>query len=87
MRAVWLSTSREIRTDDIVLGFQHVSDAQVFRREFQQRLEQFGLDLRPDKTRLIRFGGFAAADRRRLNEGKPETFDFLGLHSYLWQDQ
>jgi hypothetical protein len=65
--------------DDIVLGFQHVSDAQVFRREFQQRLEHFGLELHPDKTRLSRFGGYAAVDRRRLGEGKPETFDFLGF--------
>jgi len=65
--------------DDIVLGFQHVSDAQVFRRELQQRLEHFGLELHPDKTKLIRFGGYAAADRRRLGEGKPETFDFLGF--------
>jgi hypothetical protein len=51
----------------------------VFRREFQRRHDQFGLELHPDKTRLIRFGGYAAVDRRRLNEGKPERFDFLGF--------
>ncbi len=32
-----------------------------------------------DKTRLIEFGPFAAENRRRRGEGKPETFDFLGF--------
>ena len=40
---------------------------------------QFGLELHPDKTRLIEFGRFAAASRKRRGEGKPETFDFLGF--------
>ncbi len=35
--------------------------------------------LHPDKTRLIRFGRYAAEDRKRLGLGKPETFDFLGF--------
>jgi len=35
--------------------------------------------LHPKKTRLIRFGRHAAEQRRRLGQGKPETFDFLGF--------
>ncbi len=35
--------------------------------------------MHPEKTRLIRFGRFAASDRRKLGLGKPETFDFLGF--------
>ena len=40
---------------------------------------EFGLELHPEKTRLVEFGRFAAADRRRRGERKPETFDFLGF--------
>jgi RNA-directed DNA polymerase len=65
--------------DDLALGFQHESDAVRFRAELQKRLEQFGLELHPDKTRLLRFGSFAERDRRALGQGKPETFDFLGF--------
>jgi len=37
------------------------------------------LELHADKTRLLQFGRFAAADRQREGKGKPETFDFLGF--------
>lgn len=65
--------------DDLVMGFQHVTDAVRFRADLQQRLERFSLELHPDKTRLLRFGPFAATDRRVQGEDKPETFDFLGF--------
>src|SRR5579862_5536551 len=39
--------------DDLVLGFQHRADAERFQSEFQERLVRFGLELHPDKTRLI----------------------------------
>ncbi len=42
-------------------------------------MRKFGLAVHPDKTRLICFGRHAAADRKRLGQGKPETFDFLGF--------
>jgi len=65
--------------DDFVVGFQHEADAARFRADLQQRLERFGLEVHPDKTRLLRFGRHAAANRRERGEGKPETFDFLGF--------
>lgn len=65
--------------DDIVVGFQYESDAKRFRRELCERLGVFELELHPDKTRLIEFGRFAAASRRRRGLGKPETFSFLGF--------
>ncbi|MGC9523796.1 MAG: group II intron reverse transcriptase/maturase [Anaerolineae bacterium] len=68
--------------DDFVLGFQHRSDAQRFQNELIQRLAKFGLELHPEKTRLIEFGRFAAANRKKRGEGKPETFDFLGFTHY-----
>jgi RNA-directed DNA polymerase len=65
--------------DDFIVGFQHQSDAEQFREELAERFRRFNLELHPDKTRLIRFGRFAAEDRQRRGEGKPETFDFLGF--------
>jgi len=65
--------------DDLVAGFQHRADAERFLRDFQERLAKFGLEVQPDKTRLIEFGRFAASDRRKRGEGKPETFTFLGF--------
>ena len=63
--------------DDLVVGFQHRTDAERFLREFRERLAKFGLEVHPDKTRLIEFGRFAARDRKQRGEGKPETFTFL----------
>jgi hypothetical protein len=42
-------------------------------------LQEFALSLHPDKTRLIEFGRFAAANRKQRGLGKPETFNFLGF--------
>src|ERR1700757_5228291 len=55
------------------------TDADRFLENLRKRLAQFGLELHPDKTRRIEFGRFAEENRRRRGEGKPETFDFLGL--------
>ena len=65
--------------DDVVLGFQHRSDAERFRNELTERLRKFRLELHPDKTRLLEFGQFAAETRKRRGQRKPETFDFLGF--------
>jgi len=65
--------------DDIVVGFQSEADAKQFLAELTGRFRKFSLELHPDKTRLIEFGPFAAQNRKRRGEGKPETFDFLGF--------
>jgi hypothetical protein len=65
--------------DDFVVGFQHRRDAERSLQELGGRLEKFGLALHPEKTRLIEFGRFAAANRQKRREGKPETFTFLGF--------
>ncbi len=65
--------------DDIVLGFQNQSDAERFQQELVERMGKFGLELHPEKTRLVEFGPFAAGNRKRRGQGKPETFDFLGF--------
>jgi RNA-directed DNA polymerase len=65
--------------DDVIVGFEHLDDAKQFLRDLRERLARFGLELHPDKTRLIEFGRFAAKNRAARGLGKPETFDFLGF--------
>ena len=65
--------------DDVVVGFEHEDDARRFLDAVRTRLEEFDLTLHPDKTRLIEFGRFAVANRKRRGLGKPETFTFLGF--------
>ena len=65
--------------DDFVVGFRRRSDAERFQKELTTRLQSFGLELHPKKTRLIEFGRFAAGNRKERGQGKPESFDFLGF--------
>lgn len=65
--------------DDFVMGFQHREEAERFVRELRERMRKFGLTLHPEKTRLIEFGRFAAQNRKRRGQGRPESFNFLGF--------
>jgi RNA-directed DNA polymerase len=65
--------------DDFVVGFQDQGDAERFLRDLRKRFEQFGLQLHPDKTRLLEFGRYAAERRAKRGQGRPETFNFLGF--------
>ena len=65
--------------DDFVVGFEHQTDAARFHKELAERFAKFKLKLHPQKTRLIEFGCFAANNRKRRGQGKPETFNFLGF--------
>jgi RNA-directed DNA polymerase len=65
--------------DDFIVGFQHREDAERFLAELRDRFARFGLELHPGKTQLIEFGRFAASNRSRRGQGKPETFEFLGF--------
>jgi len=65
--------------DDFIVGFQRRGEAERFLAALRQRFAKFGLELHPDKTRLIEFGPWAARNRRKRGLGKPETFDFLGF--------
>jgi RNA-directed DNA polymerase len=65
--------------DDYVAGFEHRDDAERFLADLRDRFAKFGLELHPEKTRLIEFGRYAAQNRARRGDRKPETFDFLGL--------
>ncbi|MGH9622245.1 MAG: hypothetical protein ACRD45_21380, partial [Bryobacteraceae bacterium] len=45
----------------------------------KDRFAKFGLELHPEKTRLIEFGRYATERRSKRGDGPPETFDFLGF--------
>jgi group II intron reverse transcriptase/maturase len=65
--------------DDFLAGFQHREDAERFLADLRERFAGFGLDLHPEKTRLIEFGRYAAERRQARGDRKPETFEFLGF--------
>src|SRR3979490_2815744 len=65
--------------DDLIVGFEHETDARRFLDEMRKRLQEFALSLHSEKTRLIEFGRFAVENRKRRGLGKPETFTFLGF--------
>ena len=62
--------------DDAVLGFQHREEAEQFLEQLRERLAKFGLELHPEKTRLIEFGRYATERRKRLGKEsrRPSTF-------------
>src|SRR5579864_6131937 len=51
--------------DDTVIGFEHRHEGEQFLAALRQRLAKFGLELHPDKTRLIEFGRNTQEGRRR----------------------
>lgn len=66
--------------DDFVVGFQHRVDAERFLADLRERFARFGLELHPEKTRLIEFGRYARRNRESRDEGgAPATFNFLGF--------
>jgi RNA-directed DNA polymerase len=73
--------------DDYVVGFEHRSDAERFWGDLRDRLARFGLELNAEKTRLIRFGRFAAQQCQERGLGKSETFKFLGFTHICGKDR
>jgi RNA-directed DNA polymerase len=65
--------------DDFVITFELEEDAKRVEAVLPKRFERYGLELHPDKTRLLPF----SRPPRDQKEGKgPETFDFLGFTLY-----
>ena len=73
--------------DDYVVGFEHRDDAERFWTDLRDRLARFGLELNAEKTRLIRFGRFAAQQCQERGLGKPDTFQFLGFTHICGKDR
>jgi group II intron reverse transcriptase/maturase len=65
--------------DDLVMGFQYEEDVRAMRTALAERLARFGLELHPDKTRILKFGRYARKNTALNGGQRPETFDFLGF--------
>jgi len=63
----------------IVVRYADERKQSVFSKIGGELLRKFGLELHPDKTRLIEFGRFAANNGKQRGERKPETFNSLGF--------
>jgi len=68
--------------DDFVAAFQDREDAERFRREVEERLAAFGLQVAPEKTAVLLFDGNLLKGKRRP-ENRPAAFTFLGFVHYL----
>jgi len=72
----------EIRyADDAVICFEREEDARRVLEVLPKRLEKFGLEMHPVKTRLVRFTKPAKAEELK-HGARPDTFDFLGFKHY-----
>ena len=67
--------------DDYLACFQYKKDALLFMNRMKARLEQFGLEIAPEKTQCIEFGRFARDNARKRGQ-KPKEFTFLGFTHY-----
>jgi group II intron reverse transcriptase/maturase len=65
--------------DDFIVGFEHREEAEQFLTELRERFARFGLELHPEKTRLLAFGRKPNEEWRKGRGAKPETFNFLGF--------
>ena len=65
--------------DDFIVGFEHWAEAEQFLLELRERFARFGLELHPEKTRLVAFGYKADRAWRSGQGDKPGTFNFLGF--------
>lgn len=66
--------------DDFLVGFEHREDAEKVMGVLEKRLAKYGLELHPEKTRMV---DFRRPPRDHKGPG-PETFDFLGF-TVLWK--
>jgi group II intron reverse transcriptase/maturase len=66
--------------DDCVLGFENQHDAERVFKVLPKRFARFGLQLHPDKTKLINFSKPLKGNDR--GSGKRATFNFLGFTFY-----
>ena len=65
--------------DDFVIGFQCEDDARRVMEVLPKRFEKYGLEIHPEKSRLLSFG--KPASNKEVTRGD-NTFDFLGFTHY-----
>jgi len=71
--------------DDALLGFENQKEAEYVMRALTKRLSLYGLELHPEKTRLVKFDK-QKKDRDNMRPRTPSSsqkvFDFLGFTHY-----
>jgi hypothetical protein len=65
--------------DDFVMGFQREEDARRVMDVLPKRFAKYGLEIHPEKSRLLSFG--KPASGKGVTRGD-NTFDFLGFTHY-----
>jgi len=65
--------------DDFVIGFQREDDARRVMDVLPKRFAKYGLEIHPEKSRLLSFG--KPASHQEVTRGD-NTFDFLGFTHY-----
>jgi RNA-directed DNA polymerase len=65
--------------DDWVCVFRYKSDAHRFYAVLPKRLAKFGLEVAPDKTKILRFS--------KYHPGMEQRFTFLGFELYWFKDR
>jgi len=72
--------------DDFICMIQHADEAQRIVAALRKRFAKFGLELHPEKTRVISFGRFER-ERASKQSRRANTFDFLGFTHYCGQNR
>ena len=67
--------------DDFVCVVRYADDARRIERGLRNRLDKYGLELHPTKSRNISFGRFERGNAKLQNR-RANTFDFLGFTHY-----
>ena len=73
----------EVRyADDVVICFENKEDAMRVLKVLPKRLQKYGLEMHPDKTKLVQFKKPGSGRKRYNQKSRPETFNFLGFTHY-----
>ena len=67
--------------DDFVCVVRYADEARRIERGLQNRLNKYGLEIHPTKSRKISFGHFER-ENAKAKARRPNTFDFLGFTHY-----
>ena len=68
--------------DDFVCLFQYQNEANALYEVLNERMNQFGLEISKEKSKLIEFGRFSWENRSKRGLPRPDTFNFLGFTFY-----
>lgn len=69
--------------DDFVACFERQEDARTFHEALIERLADFGLEVEPSKTAILRFGSAAPEHCHQDGHRRAQTFNFLGFTHYV----